>query len=149
MKLKVYLDTSVFSAFYDQRLPDRLSATREFWLHLVDLEAGTSEISRKEIEETTDPGLRANLLELLASVTVIPVSSDMEGAAMRYVEQGAFTTSMYNDALHVAAAVLTRHDVLVSWNYKHLVNRRRRSLINQINVNAGWPTIEIAAPAEM
>ncbi|MBI3741136.1 MAG: hypothetical protein HY257_05205 [Chloroflexi bacterium] len=30
-KMRVYLDTSVFSVFYDQRAPERMQATKEFW----------------------------------------------------------------------------------------------------------------------
>lgn len=29
--MRVYLDTSVFSVFYDQRAPERMQATKEFW----------------------------------------------------------------------------------------------------------------------
>jgi hypothetical protein len=56
---------------------------------------------------------------------------------------------MFNDALHVAAAVLTRQDVLLSWNFKHLVNRRRRAKVNDVNVSQGLPMIEIVAPPEI
>ena len=56
---------------------------------------------------------------------------------------------MLNDAIHVAAAVMTRQDVLLSWNFKHLVNRRRRGMVNQVNISKGLPTIEIVAPPEI
>ena len=55
---------------------------------------------------------------------------------------------MYNDALHVAGAVLTQQDVLLSWNFKHLVNRRRAQ-INEGNISIGLRTIEIVAPPEI
>ena len=73
----------------------------------------------------------------------------MHGLARRYVEGGVFQSSMYNDALHVAVAVLTRQDVLVSWNFKHLVNRRRRAQVDQVNVSSGLPSIDIVAPPEV
>ena len=56
---------------------------------------------------------------------------------------------MLNDALHVAAAVLHRQDILLSWNFKHLVNRRRRARVNDINISLGLPTLEILAPPEL
>ena len=56
---------------------------------------------------------------------------------------------MLNDSLHVAAAVLSRQDVLISWNFRHLVNRRRCAQVNQVNVSRGLPTVEIVAPPEM
>jgi hypothetical protein len=40
-------------------------------------------------------------------------------------------------------AVVGRHDVLLSWNFRHLVNRRRRAKVNELNVSQGLPTIEI------
>ena len=51
--------------------------------------------------------------------------------------------------IRMAAAVLTRQDVLLSWNFKHLVNRRRRAQINDQNILLGLPTIEILAPPEI
>ena len=56
---------------------------------------------------------------------------------------------MYNDAVHVAAATLTRQDVLVSWNFRHLVNRRRRAMVWSVNTTAGFPAIDILSPPEL
>jgi hypothetical protein len=39
--------------------------------------------------------------------------------------------------------------ILVSWNFRHLVNRRRRALINEVNALMGHPGIEILAPPEV
>jgi hypothetical protein len=43
---------------------------------------------------------------------------------------------------------MTRQDVLLSWNFRHLVNRRRRALINQVNISLDLPVIEIISPLE-
>jgi predicted nucleic acid-binding protein len=32
--MRLYFDTSVFSADYDERTPERMQATREFWASL-------------------------------------------------------------------------------------------------------------------
>ncbi len=76
-------------------------------------------------------------------------SEEMRNLAGQYVQAGTFTAVNHGDALHVAAAVLTQQDVLLSWNFKHLVNRRRRAQINQDNISLGLPTIEIVAPPEI
>lgn len=73
----------------------------------------------------------------------------MKDLAQNYLDTGILTPTMRNDALHVAAAVLNRQDVLLSWNFKHLVNRRRRAIINQLNISQGLPMIEIVAPPEV
>jgi hypothetical protein len=67
----------------------------------------------------------------------------------RLPERGVFSPATLDDALHVALAVVSRRDVLVSWNFRHLVNRRRRALINEVNIQLGFPTIEIVAPPEL
>lgn len=63
--------------------------------------------------------------------------------------EGYSPLGQLEDALHVTVAVVSRQDVLVSWNFRHLVNRRRRALINEVNILLGFPTIEIVAPPEL
>jgi hypothetical protein len=82
-------------------------------------------------------------------LTLHPITEEMRQLSERCVQAGVFTAIMVNDAVHVAAAVLTRQDLLLSWNFKHLVNRFRRAKINQVNVSQGLPTIEIIAPPEI
>ena len=149
MKLQVYLDTSIFSALYDDRVTERRGETEEFWGRRAQFEVATSELAREELEQTPDPARRTNLRLLLDEITVHAISTEMRNLAANYVQAGTFTPAMYNDALHVAAAVLTRQDVLLSWNFKHLVNRRRRAQINEENILLGLPTIEILAPPEI
>ena len=99
--------------------------------------------------ETPDPARRTLLNQSLDGITVHTISSEMRQLAASYLEAGTFTAVTYNDALHVAAAVLTQQDVLLSWNFKHLVNRRRRAQINEGNISMGLRTIEIVAPPEI
>jgi len=49
---------------------------------------------------------------------------EAEQLARRYLDAQIFPATVPDDALHVAIAILTRQDVLVSWNFKHLVNQR-------------------------
>ena len=149
MKARVYLDTSVVSAFYDERAISRMSETQEFWDRLAEFEVSVSSLVREEIEQTTDVERRAAMLRLLEGLGVEKVTDEMRELARAYVENGVFGESMYTDALHVALAVLTRQDILVSWNFKHLVNRRKRAQIDQLNISRGLPTIEIVAPSEL
>ena len=149
MKLRIYLDTSVFSALYDDRVSDRRIQTQEFWEKRGQFEVSTSNLAREELEQTPDPVRRGSLLQLLDGLLLIEVSGEMRKLAADYVAAGAFSPLAYNDALHVAAAVLTKQDILLSWNFKHLVNRRRRAQINQINISGGLPLIEIVAPPEI
>ena len=121
----------------------------EFWEHLTVFDACTSELAREELENTPTADRRKRLLRLLDGLALHPITLEMRELSERYVQAGVFTAIMMNDAVHVAAAVLTRQDILLSWNFKHLVNRVRRAKINQVNVSQGLPTIEIIAPPEL
>jgi len=149
MKLRVYLDTSVFSALYDDRVADRRGDTEDFWNRRERFTLATSALAREELQQTSDAARRTELLDLLKEVTIHAVTPEMKQLATSYVSSGAFTPVSFNDALHVAAAVLTDQDILLSWNFKHLVNRRRRAQINERNIVLGLPTIEILAPPEI
>jgi len=85
----------------------------------------------------------------IKSLERFSVTKEMKDLAHQYIDAEVFTPTMFNDSLHVAAAVLSRQDILLSWNFKHLVNRRRRAMINQLNISKGFPTIEIVAPPEI
>ncbi len=149
MKLRIYLDTSIFSAYFDDRAPERQAQTKEFWNRLSAFEVATSELTREELRQTPDQDRRRELLKLLDSLTTYPVTEEIEGLARRYIQSNIFTPIMFNDATHVAAAILTRQDILLSWNFKHMVNRARRAKVNGLNISVGLPPIEIIAPPEI
>ncbi|MSU59092.1 MAG: hypothetical protein EXS35_13160 [Pedosphaera sp.] len=81
MKLKVYTDTSVFSAYFDDRAADRKSLTREFWQTLAAYECSTSELGVEELRQTADLQLRAQMETLLAGFQIIPVTDEMRTLA--------------------------------------------------------------------
>lgn len=53
------------------------------------------------------------------------------------------------DALHVALATVGRVDVLVSWNFRHIVNFGRIRLFNAVNIELGYGLLEIRTPREV
>jgi hypothetical protein len=88
------------------------------------------------------------MLGFLSGVDIHPVNDEAKQLAERYLTAAVFTAAMHNDALHAAAAAVARADVLLSWNFKHLVNRRRLA-VNSVNINSGFPVVDIIAPPEL
>jgi predicted nucleic acid-binding protein len=148
-KVKVYLDTSVLSAMDDLRHPERAESTRAFWERRDHFEIRTSDVAKREINDTPDVGRRDRMLSLMPMLEILPVTPAIEALAMRYVRAGFFTIRTLDDALHVATASLNKQDVLLSWNFRHLVNRDRRAAINAFNRENNVPTIEIISPPEL
>lgn len=149
MRPRIYLDTSVISAYVDDRLPERQRATIDFWDRLSDYEVSVSELAVAEVRATKEADRRQKMEDLIRPFEVLAVGEESRRLAQEYVRRGVFSPATNEDALHVATAVTNRRDILVSWNFRHLVNRRRRALINEVNIQMGYPMIEIVSPPEL
>jgi hypothetical protein len=75
MKLRLYLDTSVISAYVDDRMPERQLATVEFWNRLPDFDVSVSELTVTEVRATRDLAPQRRMDELIASFEVLPVGT--------------------------------------------------------------------------
>jgi predicted nucleic acid-binding protein len=146
---RVYLDTSVISALHDGRKPERQAQTQSFWGTRVRFEMRTSDLARVEIERTLDAAHREAMLRSLDEIESFALTDEMRELAARYMGAGIFSPAQLDDALHAAAASISRSDVLASWNFRHLVNRRRRAAVNALNVSLGFPRVDIISPPEL
>jgi predicted nucleic acid-binding protein len=149
MKPKLYLDTSVFTAAFDERKPARRQMTLEFWELLGHYQPCTSRLAREELDWLHSEQERATATAMLRNVDTLEITPAMTALARRYVEVGVFGPLFLRDALHVAACVMSRQEILVSWNFKHLVNRRKRFLINETSAASDLARIEILCPPEL
>jgi predicted nucleic acid-binding protein len=149
MKLKLYLDTSVFAAAFDERKPGRRQMTQEFWESLDHYQPCTASLAREELDWLQRENDRATARKMLSQVHALEITPAMTALAKRYVEVGVFSPLFLRDALHVAACVVSRQEILVSWNFKHLVNRRKRFLINETSAASDLARIEILCPPEL
>jgi hypothetical protein len=84
-----------------------------------------------------------------ASPHRLDLDEESSTLADAYVEHGVLTAGHLVDARHVAIATVAGVDALVSWNYRHLVNRRRREAFNGVSAIRGYRPIEILSPPEV
>ena len=148
MKPRVYTDTSVIGGSEDSEFRDAsrrlLEAFRLGAMTLV-----ISELTLRELEAAPAAvrdalgRIRPDLIE------VLPVSSEAEDLAAAYIADGAVGPRMRADALHIALATVARVDVLVSWNFKHIVNLQRIRGYHSVNIRRGYPILEIRSPREV
>lgn len=90
IKEKLYLDTSVPSAYYDDREIERQEQTREFWEKLENNRTFISEITLSELGQVKDLEKRGNLIALVKEFQVFKVTSEAEELAEEYVRMGLF-----------------------------------------------------------
>lgn len=66
-----------------------------------------------------------------------------------YIAAGAVPAEYDNDARHVAVATVHHIPVIVSWNFRHLVNIETKRKINSVNLREGYPLIDLVSPWEV
>jgi predicted nucleic acid-binding protein len=148
-KEKVYFDTSVPSAYYDDRTPERMKLTKEFWEKVGAYALYVSTLVLDEIRQVPDKSLRDTLSVLIHRCIVLKLNDEVAALAEAYVEAGVLPRRYFNDALHIAVAVANGIKFLVSWNFKHFVNVKTRQMVNLVNLREGYGVIEIIAPPEL
>jgi len=148
MKFRIYTDTSVLGGCEDE----------EFAEHSVRLVEGfvTGErvlvLSSLTVQELA--AAPAEVRKRLAAVPeahieTLQLDAESMEFAEAYIAAGVLTAKMRADAQHIAIASVGRVDVLVSWNFKHIVNLKRIHGYNSVNLRKGYPMIEIRTPREV
>jgi predicted nucleic acid-binding protein len=148
MKSRIYIDTSVVGGCFDEEFRE--------WSEKLFQEfregnriAVISDITLDELSFS-----RAEVRNRLSSVSegykeYVASDEESEDLAGRYIKEGAVTRKYHEDALHIAIATIHKVDVLVSWNFKHIVNLDRIRQYNAVNMKNGYPIIEIRNPREI
>jgi len=147
-RIRVYADTSVFGGVADEEFaePSRrfLERVRRGEVILVvstevlrELR-GAPQIVRQELEGLPQENLEA-----------AEVTAEVEALADAYIAAGVLGGGWRGDAIHVAAASVSGADLIVSWNFRHIVNYNRIPRYNAVNASNGYKPIEIRSPAEV
>lgn len=66
-----------------------------------------------------------------------------------YLNEGVIGKTSTTDCRHIALATLVNADILVSWNFKHIVNITRIRGYNSVNIKNGHRVLEIRTPREI
>jgi predicted nucleic acid-binding protein len=149
-KESLYLDTSVPSAYYDEKTKERQGITIKFWREILpNYQVYVSEITVRELADTKDKILRKKLMHLIKSFKVLKLNKRVEALARTYIKNKIFPVRYIDDATHAAIASFYGISYLVSWNFEHLVKVRTRRLVNSVNILEGFSEIEIVSPQEL
>ena len=152
-KLSIYVETSVWSQAFAEDAPDIRKATEQFFTEARTgiYELFVSDVVMGEINRAPED-LAQRLRGLVAELAPVLLKVD-EGSLLlsqEFLNSGAVPPSKVDDAKHVAVALANDLDVLVSWNYKHLVNVRRREIFHQIGMmNGYYKPLQIVTPPEV
>jgi len=102
-----------------------------------------------ELEEAP-PAVRAVMDTLPPDcIEYVPVGTEVDILANAYIEAGALGRAHRADASHVAAATVAGADLILSWNFKHIVRYDRVQKFNGVNTINGYRTLDIRSPMEI
>lgn len=146
--LRVYIDTSVFGGPFDTEwaVPSRRFFDAVFNRSVMPLISDTLVAELVSAPEQVQ-ALLARTLE--TGSERLPLTAQAIRLRDAYLRANIVTAKYADDALHVAQATLARADVIVSWNFKHLVNPARIRMFNGVNLGQGYGLVVIMTPAEV
>ncbi len=147
-KLRIYADTSVFGGVFDEEFAgpskvffDQIRAGR-FTLVL-------SAASLRELNEAP-----AHVQDILATIPadhleLLPDDDEVVVLRDAYLKAGVVGPSSETDAEHVAAASVAAVDMIVSWNFRHIVHFDRIRGYHGVNLIQGYNQVSIFSPREV
>lgn len=145
---RVYIDTSVIGGCLDEEFAESSHALME--------QARRGEvlllISSLLIDELADAPSRVQqvLVDLPESCLVrLELDEEADRLSRAYIEAGVLGEASRDDARHVAMASVHDADLIVSWNFRHIVQYQRIRGFNAVNLRQGYKSIEIRSPREV
>ena len=148
MKQWVYIDTSVVGGYFDEEFSEDTFVFFER-VRNGDITIIVSDILEAELLRA--PDFVKVLLQNIdkKNIEIVRLSPESIELADKYIEAKVVGKTSRADCQHIAIATICNADVLVSWNFKHIVNLDRIRGYNGINYQFGHKLIEIRTPKEI
>ena len=145
---RIYLDTSVFGGCFDEefakesrRLIEEIKAGR-FWLLISRAVVSELEGAPAEVQKML-ADIPANRIEPLAP------SPEVKALQQAYLEAEVVGPASATDAEHIATATVARADMIVSWNFKHIVHYEKIEGYLSVNRRLRYGEIGIYSPKQV
>ena len=147
-KIGVYVDTSVIGGCFD---PEFEKWSNVLFKNFEDkiLVPLTSAVVEKEIEFAPAEVQKKFEDFLKLEPEIIQLNQEILEIRNAYLAKAILKPKFANDLLHIAIATYANADVLVSWNFKHIVRFDKILLYNSANIELGYRQIQIYSPMEV
>ena len=146
-RIRVYADASVYGGAFDEEFK---GASREFFdaVRANRFQLVVSTVVRNELKVAPER-VFALFEEMQRLAEDADVSEESVLLQQAYLAAGIVGPQWEADALHVALATESQCAVIVSWNFKHIVNFKKIPLYNGVNLAHGYGPIAIHTPQEV
>jgi hypothetical protein len=103
-----------------------------------------SDLAVRELENA--PYVVRQFYSTLREYESISATDECYSLRDAYLRADILGRASADDALHVATATVYRADIIVSWNFKHIVQRRRIHGFEAVNTLLDYRSPEIFSP---
>ncbi len=147
-KPRIYIDTSVIGGCFDAEFAEWSNGL------MRDFAAGTflpilSDVVAAEVQDAPE-AVRERYKALLGGEhEFVLVTEEVIELADAYQRKKILTPKFYDDGLHIALASVAEADLLVSWNFKHIVHFDKIRLFSSVNLALGYKPLQIYSPREV
>jgi predicted nucleic acid-binding protein len=149
-KLKLYLDTSIISHLDQDDVPDKMAETRLLWdkIKAGVYEVVISDVDIQELNKCAETK-RNVLYQYFGEITYTKVETNdrADEIAERFVDLGILKQKSLEDCQHIANAIVSGCDAIVSWNFKHIVNHKTQMGVKTIVAQEGYNDLLIYTPS--
>lgn len=145
---RIYIDTSVIGGLFDVEFSDD---TRPFFDRVKNGEFKVvySEITNDELANAPDR-VRDFINDLSSKQKeFVEITQEAVYLADTYIREKVVGKTSRADCIHIALATINKADILLSWNFKHIVNINRIRGYNSVNLRLGHQILEIRTPKEI
>jgi len=147
-KIRVYVDTSVFGGTQENLFRDK---SLKFFdrVHRGEFVILLSDATLVELELAPEPV--RTILETLpdSAKEFVEINAEVEELTQKYLDARVLGPASHKDAQHVAAATVGGADLILSWNFRHIVNFNRIRGFNSVNIALGYRSMTIHSPMEV
>ena len=148
MKQRFYMDTSVWGGLFDKEFEQETILLFDMVKsgQVVCLFSDITENELMKAPEKVRLFFESMSDKQKEKVAITPEALKLAEA---YVNENVVGKTSFDDCVHIATATVHRADLLVSWNFKHIVNVYRTRGYNAINMRLGYPILNIHSPKEI
>ena len=142
------MDTSVIGGCHDIEFETWSNGLMKDF-RLKNFQAVLSQLTFDEISKAPQRVQDTLTMLLDYEPEILEITKDALELSEQYLNRKILPTKFRDDALHIALASLANVDVLVSWNFRHIVHYNKNSLFNAVNIENGPKSIDIYSTREV
>jgi hypothetical protein len=155
---KIYLETTMFSFYYEDREYGEYPKYKaQAWQIFDRIKAGgyepyTSTLATDEIDNEKKQEKRESMWRLVLDygIRILPADDDeVKRLAGLYIQEGVVSPAWETDAAHIAVTTFNGLDFIVRLNFNHIARIWTIERVRRVNVREGYQGIGIYKPAEV